>query len=139
MGQKKLPSFIEFSPIDNVYVFAPQKNHIGTYRIKIDIIDSYGNSNTYQFMIKINKPAQVEDQKKKGFSWATYKIKQVSNMGILTLFVSANLGSASGIIAKITNETFDIKLQQDGLESKVRYTLVPNIYGNSKNIAKLQL
>jgi hypothetical protein len=60
-------------------------------------------------------------------------------MGILTLFVSANLGSASGIIAKITNETFDIKLQQDGLESKVRYTLVPNIYGNSKNIAKLQL
>ena len=23
MGQKKLPSFIEFSPIDNVYVVAP--------------------------------------------------------------------------------------------------------------------
>ena len=40
----------------------------------------------------------------------------------------------------ITGLSFiDIKLQQDGLESKVRYTLVPNIYGNSKNIAKLQL
>jgi hypothetical protein len=23
MGQKKLPSFIEFSPIDNIYVVAP--------------------------------------------------------------------------------------------------------------------
>jgi carbon monoxide dehydrogenase subunit G len=53
--------------------------------------------------------------------------------------LSANLGSASGIIAKITNETFDIKLHQDGLESKVRYDLVPNTYVNSKNLAKLQL
>jgi hypothetical protein len=46
-------------------------------------------------------------------------------MGILTLSISANIGSASGIIAKITNETFDIKLYQDGLESKVMYDLVP--------------
>jgi hypothetical protein len=90
-------------------------------------------------MIKINKPAEVVEQKKAGFSWARYKIHQVSNMGILTLSISANLGSASGIIAKITNETFDIKLHQDGLESKVRYDLVPNAYVNSKNIAKLQL
>jgi hypothetical protein len=56
-------------------------------------------------------------------------------MGILTLSISVNLGSASGIIAKITNETFNIKLHQDSLESKVRYNLVPNAYVNSKNIA----
>jgi hypothetical protein len=60
-------------------------------------------------------------------------------MGILTLSFSVNLGSASGIIAKITNETFNIKLYQDGLESKVRYNLVPNTYVTSKNIAELQL
>jgi hypothetical protein len=47
MGLKTLPSFIEFSAIDNVYIVSPSKKNMGTYRIKIDVVDKYGYSNSY--------------------------------------------------------------------------------------------
>jgi hypothetical protein len=61
LGQTKLPSFIEFLSGDNVYTVSPSRNNLGTYRIKIDIIDIYSYSNSYVFTIKINKPAEIKE------------------------------------------------------------------------------
>ena len=75
MGLKTLPSFIEFSAIDNVYIVSPSKKNMGTYRIKIDVVDKYGYSNSYQFNIKVDKPAEIVEKKQKNFSWARFNIQ----------------------------------------------------------------
>jgi hypothetical protein len=61
LGQTTLPSFIEFKSDDNVFIVSPSRNNLGTYRIKIDIIDIYGYTNSYLFTIKINKPAEIKE------------------------------------------------------------------------------